>query len=132
MNDLKDRVVMITGASSGFGREAAKVVFSIERMYAERSMVLWLMPSIPTDNPRIELRDIRVIAVADETIIVLLALLVLRRGNPGSRSDSREFSAPHHSFSFFSFLRGVTELRLFNGCNEIILNLFPPLIWKSS
>ena len=26
MNDLKDRVVMITGASSGFGREAARDV----------------------------------------------------------------------------------------------------------
>ena len=108
------------------------MVLSIERIYAERSMVLWLMPSSPTDNPRIELRDNRVIAVADETIIALLALLVLRRGNPGSRSDSREFSVPHHSYSFFSFLRGVTELRLFNGGNEMTLNLFPPLIWKSS
>ena len=86
------------------------MVLSIESMYAERSMVLWLMPSSPTDNPRIELRDNRVIAVADETIIALLALLVLRRGNPGSRSDSREFSVPHHSYSFFSFLIGVTEL----------------------
>ena len=47
------------------------MVLSIERMYAERSMVLWLMPSSPTDNPRIELRDNRVIAVADETIIAL-------------------------------------------------------------
>ena len=108
------------------------MVFSIERMYAERSMVLWLMPSSPTDNPRIELRDNRVIAVADETIIALLALLVLRRGNPGSRSDSREFSVPHHSYSFLSFLSGVTSLRLFSGGKEITLNLFPPLIWKSS
>ena len=52
------------------------MVLSIERMYAERSMVLWLMPSSPTDNPRIELRDNRGIAGADETIIALLALLV--------------------------------------------------------
>ena len=108
------------------------MVISIERMYAERSMVLWFMPSSPTDNPRIELRDNRVIAVADETIIALLALLVLRWGNPGSRSDSREFSVPHHSYSFFSFLRGVNSLRLFNGGAEITLNLFHPLIWKSS
>lgn len=108
------------------------MVLSIERIYAERSMVLRLMPLSPADNPRIELRDNRIIAVADETIIALLALLVLRRGNPGSRSDSREFSVPHHSYSFFPFLRGVTELRLFNGGNEMTLNLFPPLIWKSS
>ena len=60
------------------------MVFSSERIYAERSMVLWLMPSSPTDNPRIELRDNRVIADAHETIIALLAILVLRRGNPGS------------------------------------------------
>ena len=29
MNDLKDRVIMITGASSGFGREAAKLCASL-------------------------------------------------------------------------------------------------------
>ena len=28
MNDLKDRIVMITGASSGFGREAARMLVS--------------------------------------------------------------------------------------------------------
>ena len=60
------------------------MVFSSERIYAERSMVLWLMPPSPTDNPRIEFRDNRVMADAHETIIALLAFLVLRRGNPGS------------------------------------------------
>ena len=29
MNDLKDRIVMITGASSGFGKEAAKMCVAL-------------------------------------------------------------------------------------------------------
>lgn len=80
-----------------------KEVISIARRYAERSMVLWFMPPIPIDKPKIELIHSRATADEHKTIIILLIFLVLREGNPGSRPDSRELSVIHHSYSIFSF-----------------------------